>query len=39
MRLVVSSKDEIGELAQWFNLFVEKLQGIIRQVADNDQIR
>ncbi len=31
-RLEVSSKDEIGELARWFNTFVEKLQGIIQQI-------
>ncbi len=32
-RLTVSSKDEIGELSTWFNLFVEKLQGIISDMA------
>ncbi|NOT56682.1 MAG: HAMP domain-containing protein [Deltaproteobacteria bacterium] len=31
-RLPVSSKDEIGELARWFNVFVEKLNGILGQV-------
>ena len=35
MRLKVNSKDEIGELARWFNLFIEKLQGIVGQIADN----
>ncbi len=35
MRLRVNSKDEIGELARWFNLFIEKLQGIVGQIADN----
>ncbi len=35
MRLQVQSRDEIGELARWFNLFIEKLQGIIGQIADN----
>lgn len=34
-RLKVQSDDEIGELATWFNTFIEKLQGIIRQVATN----
>ena len=34
-RLTVESNDEIGELAKWFNVFVEKLQGIIAQVASN----
>lgn len=31
-RLEVSSKDELGELAGWFNLFVEKLHDIVSQV-------
>jgi len=31
-RLSMSSKDEIGELARWFNTFVERLSGIIKQV-------
>lgn len=31
-RLDVSRKDEIGDLAKYFNQFVEKLQGIIRTV-------
>ncbi|MBM9615094.1 methyl-accepting chemotaxis protein [Desulfobulbus rhabdoformis] len=35
MRLQVGSKDEIGELARWFNTFIEKLQGIIGQIAEN----
>ncbi len=35
MRLKVNSKDEIGDLARWFNLFIEKLQGIVGQIADN----
>lgn len=32
-RLDASSKDELGETCHWFNVFVEKLQGIISQVA------
>ena len=32
MRLAVLTKDEVGELATWFNLFIEKLQHIIRDV-------
>jgi methyl-accepting chemotaxis protein len=35
MRLRVQSKDEIGELARWFNIFIEKLQGIVGQIANN----
>ena len=34
-RLEVIKRDEIGELAGWFNTFLEKLQGLIRKIADN----
>jgi methyl-accepting chemotaxis protein len=34
-RLDVSTNDEIGQLAQAFNTFVEKLQGIIQRIAGN----
>ena len=34
-RLVVRSKDEIGELANWINVFMEKIQGIIGQISKN----
>ena len=34
MRLSVDSKDEIGELSQWFNVFIEKLQSVISEIAD-----
>lgn len=34
-RLPVDSKDEIGEMATWFNTFMEKLQSIIRQISDD----
>jgi methyl-accepting chemotaxis protein len=34
-RLNADSKDEVGELAGWFNIFLEKLQGIIKQIAGN----
>ena len=34
-RLEVTNKDEIGELAKWFNLFIEKLQTMIQQIAKN----
>ncbi len=32
-RLEINSRDELGELAKWFNLFLDKLQKIISQVA------
>jgi len=34
-RLTVSTRDEIGDLALYFNRFVEKLHGIIKVVATN----
>jgi methyl-accepting chemotaxis protein len=34
-RLEVTSSDEIGELSVWFNSFVERLHGTIRQVAES----
>ena len=35
MRLDAKSKDEVGELGFWFNTFIEKLQGIVKQIAEN----
>ncbi len=32
-RIKIKSKDELGELSYWFNLFIEKLQLIIKQLA------
>lgn len=34
-RLKVKSKDEVGELAYWFNTFIEKLHRMIRNIAGN----
>jgi methyl-accepting chemotaxis protein len=34
VRLSTSSKDEIGDLVFWFNSFIEKLQGVIKNVVD-----
>ena len=36
--LDVSSRDEIGEMARWFNLFLEKLRTIIRDVIANANV-
>lgn len=36
-RLTVRSSDEIGELAKWLNVFMEKLQGIMTRVNTNTQ--
>jgi len=35
MRINIKSKDELGELAKWFNQFMEKLQEMIRDIAGN----
>jgi methyl-accepting chemotaxis protein len=37
-RLETKSQDEVGELAKWFNTFAEKIQTIIRDVAENAEI-
>jgi methyl-accepting chemotaxis protein len=34
-RLDSGAKNELGDLAHWFNVFLEKLQGIIGQIAGN----
>ncbi len=34
-RLAVDSRDELGELARWFNTFLDKLQGVVSKVAQN----
>ena len=37
-RLEVNAKDELGELAQWFNTFVEKIQKIILDISKNTNV-
>lgn len=32
-RLTKTSRDELGDLVNWFNIFIEKLQGIIKNIA------
>lgn len=34
-RIAIKSKDEMAELANWFNIFIEKLQTIVTSIADN----
>ena len=34
-RLDSNSKDELGEMAGWFNVFMDKLQAMIREIAGN----
>jgi methyl-accepting chemotaxis protein len=36
-RLTVISADEIGSLSEWFNVFVEKLQAMIKDVAGDSE--
>ncbi|MCP4116239.1 MAG: methyl-accepting chemotaxis protein [Desulfobacteraceae bacterium] len=35
MRLEINGRDEIGELARWFNTFIEKIHAIIMETASN----
>ncbi len=37
-RLDDSRKDELGDLARWFNQFVEKMRGIMQQITGNAQM-
>lgn len=34
-RLEIKAKDEVGEMAHWFNQFMEKLQDLIKQIVDD----
>jgi methyl-accepting chemotaxis protein len=34
-RVDIASRDEIGEVAKWFNMFMDKLQGVISTVGVN----
>ncbi len=36
-RLVIGQKDELGELAQWFNVFVQKVQEVIKKIRVSSQ--
>ncbi len=35
IHLEVMSNDEMGELAKWFNLFIEKIRGVVKSIAEN----
>jgi methyl-accepting chemotaxis protein len=37
-RIAIKSHDEIGELAKWFNIFIEKLQGVVGTISKNTQL-
>jgi len=34
-RLIIKNKDEIGDLSEWFNTFIEKIHGIINRISMN----
>jgi methyl-accepting chemotaxis protein len=34
-RIANDAKDEVGELSQWFNTFMDKLQGLIKEISGN----
>ncbi|MGA3132504.1 MAG: methyl-accepting chemotaxis protein [Terracidiphilus sp.] len=34
-RFVITTEDEMGEMGRWFNIFLEKLQVLIRQVQED----
>lgn len=36
-RLPAKSSDEVGEMARWFNTFIEKLQSMITHIAENSK--
>ncbi len=36
-RVVTEAKDEIGEMAQWFNNFMDKLQSLIKEISGNSK--
>jgi methyl-accepting chemotaxis protein len=36
-RLEVKSKDEVGELAKWFNTFVDKIAALVRRIGETAQ--
>ena len=37
-RLSINTKDEVGDLARWFNVFIQKLQGIVKQLTENTHV-
>jgi methyl-accepting chemotaxis protein len=34
VRIQTTSKDELGDLAYWFNSFMEKLQGVVKEIVN-----
>lgn len=38
MRLELEARDEMGDLAKWINIFIEKVQSMIKEIAKNAEI-
>ncbi|MEW6490436.1 MAG: methyl-accepting chemotaxis protein [Thermodesulfobacteriota bacterium] len=38
LRVPVTTRDEVGEAARWFNLFVEKIQTLVGHATENCQV-
>ncbi len=36
-RITVTGKDEVGELARWFNVFMDKIHAMIKNITENAQ--
>lgn len=37
IRISTKNKDEIGDLVYWFNQFIEKLQGVVKDIGDSSK--
>jgi methyl-accepting chemotaxis protein len=37
VRISTNNKDEIGDLVYWFNQFIEKLQGVVRDIGNSSK--
>lgn len=37
VRISTNNKDEIGDLVHWFNQFIEKLQGVVRDIGNSSK--
>lgn len=37
VRIKTNNKDEIGDLVHWFNQFIEKLQGVVRDIGNSSK--
>lgn len=37
IRISTNNKDEVGDLVYWFNQFIEKLQGVVKDIGDSSK--